>query len=120
MGNPVALYRVIDRAGLDPATVHLYDLRHSFLTEVYRAKGDLATVGRFGLHAEGSKVTARYAKGANQAVDVAAAAAVSAALATQRQLSLKATPVPASAQKLPAKVTRRRKSNEHRRLRAVS
>jgi integrase len=82
------------KVGLDPTTVHLYDLRHSFLTELYRVKQDLATVARFGLHAEGSRVTARYAKGANQTVDVAAAAALGQALATARQLSLKLAPGP--------------------------
>jgi len=76
-------------AGLDPATVHLYDLRHSFLTLLYRVTRDLATVGRLGLHAEGSKVTARYAKGADQEVDVAAATALNQFLTTARQLSLK-------------------------------
>lgn len=77
------------KAGLDPTTIHLYDLRHSFLTLLYRVTRDLATVGRLGLHAEGSKVTARYAKGADQAVDAAAAAALNQFLATSRQLSLK-------------------------------
>jgi integrase len=81
------------KVGLDPKAVHLYDLRHSFLTELYRVKQDLATVARFGLHAEGSRVTARYAKGANQTVDVEAAKALSQALATARQLSLKLAPV---------------------------
>src|SRR6185295_20308055 len=76
-------------AGLDATTIHLYDLRHSFLTALYLVTRDLATVGRLGLHAEGSKVTARYAKGADQAVDAAAAAALSQFLATSRQLSLK-------------------------------
>jgi integrase len=90
------------RAGLDPRTVHLYDLRHSFLTALYRVTRDLATVGRLGLHAEGSKVTARYAKGADQAVDVAATAALGQFLATSRQLSLKLAPVSSH----PLKVTR--------------
>jgi integrase len=97
------------KAGLDPKAVHLYDLRHSFLTELYRVKQDLATVARFGLHAEGSRVTARYAKGANQTVDVEAAKALSQTLATARQLSLKlalAPPVQSPAEKLAAKVGR--------------
>jgi integrase len=81
------------KAGIDPKAVHLYDLRHSFLTELYRVKQDLATVARFGLHAEGSRVTARYAKGANQTVDAEAAKALSQTLATARQLSLKLAPV---------------------------
>jgi integrase len=79
-------------AGLDPTHIHLYDLRHSFLTALYQVTRDLATVGRLGLHAEGSKVTARYAKGADQAVDAAATAALGQFLATSRQLSLKLAP----------------------------
>jgi integrase len=75
------------RAGVDPKTVHLYDLRHSFLSQVYRVTRDLATVGRLGLHAEGSPVTARYAKGANREVDVAATVAFEAALLEQRRLA---------------------------------
>jgi len=91
------------KAGLDPAAHHLYDLRHSFLTRLYRVTKDLATVGRFGLHAEGSKVTARYARGANQTVDVEAAAALGKDLATARQLSLKLAPVHAGAQSVALK-----------------
>lgn len=116
-----AFKRGCKRAGLDPATVHLYDLRHSFLSEVYRVTRDLATVGRLGLHAEGSPMTARYAKGANQAVDVAATTAFSAALAEQRRRSINGhDPVRKTGKKLPTKVTRRRKSSRRRRLRAVS
>ena len=80
-------------AGLDPTHIHLYDLRHSFLTALYLVTRDLATVGRLGLHAEGSKVTARYAKGADYAVDAAATTALDQYLATSRQLSLKLAPV---------------------------
>jgi integrase len=94
----VALNRSFKRgckaAGLDPKTIHLYDLRHSFLTALYLVTRDLATVGRLGLHAEGSKVTARYAKGADYAVDSAAAAALNQFLSTSRQLSLKLAPAP--------------------------
>lgn len=72
------------KAGVDPKTVSLYDLRHSFLTELYRVTKDLATVARFGLHSEGSPITARYAKGANEAVDVAAAVRLGAALKAAR------------------------------------
>lgn len=60
----------------------LYDLRHSFLTELYRQTKDLATVARFAMHAEGSPLTARYAQGANQDVDRAAVAAFDTAMAT--------------------------------------
>jgi integrase len=103
----VAFKRGAKRAGLDPASVHVYDLRHSFLTELYRATRDLATVARFALHAEGSPITARYAKGANVDVDVAAATTLSAALSRQRQLALKPVPpVQKRSQKLPGKVAR--------------
>jgi integrase len=51
----------------------LYALRHSFGAELYRQTRDLATVGRFLGHAEGSPMTARYAMGANADVDRAAA-----------------------------------------------
>ena len=95
-----AFKRGCKKAGLDPTAIHLYDLRHSFLTALYQVTRDLATVGRLGLHAEGSKVTARYAKGADQAVDAAATAALGQFLATSRQLSLKLAP------SHPPKVTR--------------
>lgn len=84
-----AFKRGCKRAGLDPKAVHLYDLRHSFLTDLYRETKDLATVGRLGLHAEGSRVTERYARGANEAVDAAAVAALSAAWQHRRRTSLK-------------------------------
>ena len=56
---------------------HLYDLRHSFGTAMYRKTGDLATVGRFLGHAKNSPLTARYAMGAERDVDLDAAAAMS-------------------------------------------
>lgn len=106
--------RAAKRIGIDPRTVHLYDLRHSFGMEMYRVTRDLATVARFLGHAPGSVITARYAQGANAVVDQAAAATFSAALATQRQQCLKAKPQPNPARKpahkLPAKVTRLRKT----------
>jgi integrase len=86
--------RACKRVGLNPTRVRLYDLRHSFLTELYQVTNDLATVGRLGLHAEGSRATARYAKGANQAVDQQAVAKLGLSLATARQLSLKIAPGP--------------------------
>ncbi len=65
--------------------VSLYDLRHSFLTMLYRVTKDLATVARFALHANVA-MSARYAMGAMQEVDRAAAElagqALSRALAT--------------------------------------
>lgn len=108
------------KAGLNPKSVHLYDARHTFLSQVYRVTRDRSTVERLGLHAKGSVCSARYTKAADEAVDAAAVEAFNAALETQRQLTLKAAPVQESAKKLPAKVTSGRKSSKHRRLRAVS
>jgi hypothetical protein len=80
------------RAGLDPRAVHLYDLRHSYLTEVYRITRDHATVARLGLHAPGSRITARYTRGANAEVDAAAVEAFSERLARRRREALKPAP----------------------------
>jgi len=67
------------RAVLGPdSPVHLYSLRHSVGADLYRDKGDLATVGRLLGHTPGSRVTAQYACGANEDVDRAAVAALGA------------------------------------------
>jgi len=80
---------VVDETGAVVTTQ--YDLRHSFGTMLYAETRDLATVARFLGHAEDSKVTKRYAKGANRIVDRAAAALVSrrlaAAIAAERRRS---------------------------------
>jgi integrase len=81
--------------------MRLYDLRHSFLAQVHRVTGDLATVGRLGLHVPGSKMTARYAMGANREVDAAAVRAFSASLVTRRRSALKSV----SGRKLAKKVS---------------
>jgi integrase len=73
-----SLQRACQRVGVDPRTFHLYDLRHSFLSQVYRTTRDTATVARLGLHAEGSPITARYTQAAHEDVDRAAVTAVSA------------------------------------------
>lgn len=73
--------RAAAKAGLPLGTVTLYDLRHSFLTQLYRAVKDPSVVARYGLHKPGSKVTQRYVQAANDEVDRAAAAAFSASLA---------------------------------------
>ena len=85
--------RACARVGVHGLT--LYDLRHSFGAQVYRTTRDLATVSRLLLHAEGSVITARYAKAAHAAVDVAAVAAFSASLQpkTGLKLSPKAVPI---------------------------
>jgi integrase len=106
----VSFKRAAKRVGLDPRVVHLYDLRHSYLTEVYRVTRDLATVARLGLHKEGSPITARYARGANVDVDTAAVEAFSAALARRRPLA----PAAATGTKVSAKGVRAAK------LRSVS
>lgn len=85
--------------------MRLYDLRHSFLAQLYRSTGDLATVGRLGLHVPGSKMTARYAMGANRDVDAAAVQAFSASLVTRRRAALKPAAGRRAAIKLPKKVT---------------
>lgn len=46
-----------------PADTRPYDLRHSFLTEVYRRTGDLRAVAELGIHAT-LEQAARYARGA--------------------------------------------------------
>lgn len=46
-----------------PENARPYDLRHSFLTEIYRQTGDLYAVSELGMHAT-LEQTARYAKGA--------------------------------------------------------
>jgi integrase len=106
------------RAGLDPKAVHLYDLRHSFLSQVYRVTRDLATVGRLGVHAEGSVVTARYAKGANAEVDLAAVAAFDTTLEEQRRRALSVTPDQAGAADFrPAAPARPKKARTRKQLR---
>lgn len=77
--------RACRQVGLDPTLVRLYDLRHSFLTEMYRVTRDIATVARLGMHAAGSPITARYTQGAHEDVDRAAVAALGQSFADQRQ-----------------------------------
>jgi integrase len=78
--------------------VRLYDLRHSYLTQVYRITRDTATVARLGMHAEGSPITARYTKGANQEVDEAAVAAFSQVLTERLRGAIKpaVSPLPST------------------------
>jgi integrase len=79
--------KAAQRVGVDARTVRLYDLRHSYLTELYRVTRDEATVARAALHAVGSPMTARYTRGAHDDVDRAGQIAFSAALAAQRKVS---------------------------------
>lgn len=113
-----AFKRGCKKVGLDPKSVHMYDARHTFLSQVYRVTKDLATVGRLGMHSARSLMPARYAKAANQEVNVAAVAAVEAALVAQRQAQLKAAPGHPAGVSLPRRLTKARKSFKPRRLRA--
>ena len=113
-----AFKKAAGRIGLNPAAVHLYDLRHSFGTELYRVTRDLATVARFLLHAEGSPITARYAKAAHRDVDVAAAAQLEAAFAAARQAAATSAGRPPVA-KLPVRVASAKKSRRMKHLRVV-
>ena len=97
--------RACERIGLDPRTVHQYDLRHSFLAQLYRVTKDEATVQRLGLHAPGSRCTARYTQAAHDDVDRAATAAFGEALTTLRRQALKAAPGTEPVQKVTKKVT---------------
>ena len=101
--------RAARRVGVDPR-VRLQNLRHSFGMALYRVTQDLATVARFLGHAPGSTVTARYAQGANTPVDVAAAAAFSAARAAEHA----AVPPAPLRRKLPARPNARRKKHLRR------
>lgn len=91
-------------------TIRLYDLRHSFGTDLYRKTRDIETVARLLGHAPGSPITTRYAMGAHADVDRAALEAVTAA----RQMAV------VSELKLPAKLPARRKSSKRKTLEAVS
>ena len=46
-----------------PASIRAYDLRHSFLTELYRRTGDIHAVSHLALHSTPAQ-TARYAQSA--------------------------------------------------------
>lgn len=93
----------------DDTPIHLYTGRHTLGADLYRATGDLATVGRMLNHAEGSRATAQYAQGANADVDRAATAALSAA----RQ-------VPALTRKLPRKLPAKSKPSSVKHLRSLT
>jgi len=68
-----SIFKSAGRRATPPITgISLYDLRHSFGTMLYRVTKDLATVSRFLLHSTVA-ATARYAAGAMQDVDRAAA-----------------------------------------------
>jgi hypothetical protein len=100
--------------GIDPTSIRLYDIRHSYLSDMYRHVRPDA-VQRGALHADGSPLTARYTAAAHQDADREAAAIMSeslrAAAATAKAAALAVgkgkggTPV----QKLHRKVAQPRK-----------
>jgi integrase len=96
-----AFQRAAVQCGLDRLRFHLYDLRHSFGTQIYRVTKDARTVERLMGHALNSPMTARYTEAAHAEVDAAAVANFLPA----------STPAPAPKQspKLPTKVARRQK-----------
>lgn len=92
--------------------IRAYDIRHSFLTQLYRDTRDLSTVAYYAMHAEGSPLTARYALAAREDVN---AAAVVAYRASEAQRRADATAATGAALEPPAPATRARGG---RRLRA--
>lgn len=111
--NPEAISHSFKRAARridgDDTPIHLYCMRHSVGTDLYRETRDLATVGRMLNHAPGSRATAQYAQGANADVDRAAVAALSRARQGQPP-----------AEQLPKKLPARRKPQNIERLRRRS
>ena len=108
-----AFRRACARVGVPLRGVTQYILRHSFLTQLYRAHPDEATVQRLGLHAPGSHVTRRYTKAAHPDINRAAVAALHAARTQARRGAIKAVPVQEKSQKLSQKVVKGRKSFRH-------
>jgi len=68
----VSFKRAARRVDGEDTQIHLYCLRHSVGADLYRETRDLATVGRRLGHVPGSPVTAQYAVGANDEVDLQA------------------------------------------------
>lgn len=103
--DPAAVSHSFKRAARqvdgDDTPIHLYTGRHTLGADLYRATGDLATVGRMLNHAPGSRATPQYAQGANADVDRAAVQALSASRQVQDQQS-------GLPKKLPAKAKLRR------------
>jgi integrase len=69
-----AVKRAAAKVGVRWGTFRQKDLRHSFLTELFRVCKDTATVARFAGHCEGSPLTLRYTRAAHEEVDRSAAA----------------------------------------------
>jgi integrase len=106
-----------------PADFHLYDLRHSFGSALYRQTRDEGTVGRALMHATRSRMARRYTEAAHHEVDAAGVAALgqthTALLGDPAFIDRSGVP-PVSAQKLPPKVATSRKRHSHKHLRVAS
>ena len=79
-------------AALELRGLTVYDLRHSFLTQMFLITKDTSTTARFGLHAS-LATTQRYVQAAMRQVDTEAAAAAGRVFAEGRKLSRKAVPI---------------------------
>jgi integrase len=72
-----AVKRAAKRAGVPvPADFHLYDLRHSYGSALYRQTRDEGAVGRALMHAKTSRMARRYTEAAHREVDAAGVAAL--------------------------------------------
>lgn len=87
----VAFQRAAASIGLEQK-VRIYDLRHSFLSQMYRVTKDLATVARYAGHAEGSGQTVVYTQGANADVDDIAAEVWSRVTEERRRAAMTTAP----------------------------
>jgi integrase len=101
--------RAAVRAGVPvPADFHLYDLRHSYGTALYRQTRDEGAVGRALMHAKHSRMARRYTEAAHLEVDAAGVAALGQTYAAI---------LDAPAKKLPPKVATPRKHQRNKHLR---
>ena len=100
------------KCGVPRGTIRLYDCRHSFLTDLYLTFGQIDQVGRFAMHAEGSKRTLQYVRAGFDEVDAALIAEVAKRNAARRAAidSARAQVDASSIEKLDEKVGRTRKS----------
>jgi integrase len=105
-----------------PADFHVYDLRHSYGTALYRQTRDEGAVGRALMHAKQSRMARRYTEAAHREVDAAGVAALGqthAALLDPAFVDRSGLP-PVSAIKLPSKVATRQKRQGNKHLRKAS
>jgi integrase len=132
--------RAAKRAGVSvPADFHLYDIRHSYGSALYRQTRDEGAVGRALIHAKNSRMARRYTEAAHREVDAAGVAALGQTYAALMAPSPAPETAPdkcslpqppafidraglpsVSAQKLPPKVATSRKRREKKHLRIAS